>query len=31
MTVTESEDDIPLQSWVRTYDGINACNRVRIR
>ena len=23
-----SEDDIPLQSWVRTYDGINACNRV---
>ena len=23
-----SEDDIPLQSWVRTYDGINSCNRV---
>ena len=23
-----TEDDIPLQSWVRTYDGINACNRV---
>ncbi len=23
-----SEDDIPLQSWVRTYDGINTCNRV---
>ena len=23
-----SEDEIPLQSWVRTYDGINACNRV---
>ena len=23
-----SEDDVPLQSWVRTYDGINACNRV---
>lgn len=23
-----SEDDIPLQSWVRTYDGITACNRV---
>lgn len=23
-----SEDDVPLQSWVRTYDGINTCNRV---
>lgn len=23
-----TEDDIPLESWVRTYDGINACNRV---
>lgn len=23
-----SEDDIPLESWVRTYDGINSCNRV---
>lgn len=23
-----SEDDVPLQAWVRTYDGINACNRV---
>ncbi len=23
-----SEDDIPLQSWVRTYEGINTCNRV---
>lgn len=23
-----TEDDIPLQSWVRTYDGINSCNRV---
>ncbi|MBF4211984.1 RagB/SusD family nutrient uptake outer membrane protein, partial [Pseudomonas donghuensis] len=23
-----SEDEIPLNSWVRTYDGINACNRV---
>ncbi len=23
-----SEDDIPLQSWQRTYVGINACNRV---
>lgn len=23
-----SEDEIPQNSWVRTYDGINSCNRV---